>query len=117
MSQAPKGENKMMDEKEITKAVCDGLQFAIGRRRNYGPEGRALQAVYDGYNYTVGGWENAIADGLETEMPSFEQLREEIYDYVIEDAEEHKFWGRDNIMAAIKIVFEISGEYSTEGEN
>lgn len=107
----------MLREDEVLKKVVDGLQFADGRRRQYGPEGRALQAVFEGYDYVTGGHENAIADGHETEMPPFEQMRLEIYEYVIDDAEEHKFWGRDNIMAAIKIVFELRDEYEIGGEN
>jgi len=77
---------------------------------------RIHQTVIDGYNYTVGGWENAIADGLEEAMPAFEQMQAEIYDYVIHEAEEFKFYGRDNLMALIQVVFIAMGEYSIAGE-
>lgn len=48
-----------------------------------GNEKTAFIQVIEASNWVVGGWENSVADGHDEEMPSHEELAQEIYQTVM----------------------------------
>ena len=89
-----------------------------------GNEKRAWKEVKNAFNWVVGGFENSVCDGAMDEMPSYEDIVDEIYWTVtncttregyqsMSPCDEVRFAGKEFIMECIEHVME-TGDFQYE---